>query len=457
MLASLSVPHPLAALAFNPEQIISDEEFFDAEDMTAEEVQAFLSRKKSTLADYTVPAPDGTRVNAADIIWESGKKNGINPKVLLVLLQKEQSLIENPRPSQYNYDWATGYARCDACPASDPVVAAYKGFATQVEKAAARKKYYTTNPQEFTYRAGVQSIVDGVSLIPQNNATAALYNYTPHLRGNFSFWKLWQRYFGKVFPDGMLVKEDDTPDIWLIQDGKKRRITSMSVFHSRYSERTLVTVNARSLETYAEGAPVRFMQYALAQVPTGGIFLLADDGKYIIPSRAIFREIGFNPDEVVRVLESDLIDIPTVGVLSSTQSPIEELVQDVRTGGVFALSRGVKHPLLERAIMTTNFSRMPIRPDRTHELDALALGEPVLFSDGTLVKADNDPTVYIISHGQKRPFASEEAFTSLGFSWNQIITSTGTTLVYHPLGEKVDTGRIIDDEFPENRTALAAK
>lgn len=446
---------PALGGSFNPEEIISDMEFFNPDDMTQEDVQKFLEIKKSTLATYTVSKPDGTQKSAANIIWENATKNGLNPKVLLVLLQKEQSLIENPRPSQYNYDWATGYARCDACPASDPVVAAYKGFATQVEKAAWRKKYYVTYPEEFNFRSGANAIIDGASLFLKNNATAALYNYTPHLRGNFSFWKLWQKYFGKVFPDGMLVKEYNSPDIFLIQNERKRRVVSMSVLRSRYQERNIANAADGALETYPESAPVRFMQYSLLQTPEGGVFLIDYDGKYIIPSRETFRQIGFNPEEIVRVSDADIADIPTIGILNATKSPIEELVQDARTGGVFALSGGVKRPLIERALLQTNFPRMSIRQDKKNILDSIPLGEPVLFSDGTVVKQEGSPAVYIISRGQKRQFASEEAFLNLGFSWSQIIETSGYTLAFHQLGAPVDTGRIIEEKFQEQNAALA--
>lgn len=454
--ALASAPPNAWGLSFNPEEIIPDADFFHPVDMSRAEVQAFLERKQSTLATYTVTTHQGEHKKASDVIWESATTHGINPKVLLVLLQKEQSLIENQSPTPYNYDWATGFARCDSCAPTDPLVAAYKGFATQVERAAWRSKYYITNAHEFNYRAGVGAVVDGVSLIPRNNATAALYNYTPHLRGTFSFWKLWHRYFGKVFPDDMLVKESESSDIWLIQNGKKRKITSMSVFRSRFSEKNLVTVTRGSLDTYTEGMPLRFMQYSLLQVPSGGVFLIADDGKYIIPSRDVFRSIGFNPDEIVRVNGHDLDELPTKGILSKNQSPKEELVQDVHTGGVFTLSSGFKRPLLERALLQTNFARVPIRPDRSGTLDALPLGAPTLFSDGSIVKSEGDPTVYIISHGQKRPFVSEEAFTALGFSWNQIVSTTGSTLALHPHGTPIDIGLLIEEEFSEQTHQFTA-
>lgn len=447
-ISPLTVPSTFG-LSFDPEKIISDEDFFHSDDMSLDDIQHFLERKESTLAHYTVIDSYGRVRTAADIIWSAAHTNSINPKVLLVTLQKEQSLIENPNPSQYNYDWATGFARCDSCSPDSPTVSAYKGFAVQVEKAAWRSQYYVSNANQFTYRNGVQSSVDGISIIPKNNATAALYNYTPHFRGNFSFWKLWQRYFGKVFPDGMVVQESDSPDVWLIQDGKKRKFTSMSVLLSRYQTNDVALVNHGDLDTYLDGPPIRFSQYSLLQTPNGGIFLIVGDGKYAIPSKKIFRDIGFNPDEVIQVTAQDVTDIPTVGIVSSDgQSPIGELLQDKQTGGIFSVSLGKKHPILERAVLETNFPYMKPRLVSADELAGYTTSDPVLFADGSLVKTPLFPTVYIISHGQRRPIASEEAFDTLGFQWSHVVVSTGDTLSRHAEGEPIDIGRIINEDYP---------
>ncbi|MBI4600255.1 hypothetical protein HY732_05050 [Candidatus Uhrbacteria bacterium] len=451
-------PSATWGISFNPEEVISDADFFRPSDMTRDEVQKFLEQKKSTLAAYTAFDSTGRKRSASDIIWSAATANGLNPKVVLVLLQKEQSLIENPNPSQYSYDWATGYARCDSCSPDSPTVAAYKGFALQVEKAAWRSNYYITNARDFTYRKGVESIVDGIRMIPRNDATAALYNYTPHFRGNFSFWKLWQRYFGKMYPDGMVLKEEGEHDIWLIQQGRKRKFASMGVFLSRYQEKDVVQVRPGDLATYGEGPPIRFPRYSLLQVPTGGVYLIVDDGKYAIPSKEIFKAIGFNPDEIMPAGADDVADLPTIGLLSSdTHSPIGELLQDKKTGGVFYVTLGNKHPILERVVLRTNFPYEKPRPVDSALLGQYALADPVLFADGTLVKTPLFPTVYIISNGQRRPIASQEAFETLGFQWSHIVESNGDTLSRHGEGEPITVGRVIDEEFPATLSSATLK
>ena len=448
--AFFGTPFSASALQFNPNTIMSDADFFRTDEMSAADIQLFLETKNSSLATYRAVDEDGTLKRASDIIYTAATVNGINPKVLLVLLQKEQSLIENPIPSQYNYDWATGFARCDSCSVNDVAIAAHKGFAIQVRKAAWRKAYYTTHWTEFVSQPKVSMLVDGVPVTPSNAATAALYNYTPHIRGNISFWKLWNRYFSRIFPDGTVVKSASSNDIWLIQNGKRRLFSSLSAFLSRYSMRSVVYISQNDLDSYPMDAPIKFPRYSLLKASSGAIFLLGDDGKYGIPSKKIFRELGFNPGEVIAVSSQDLDDIPTRGLITRASTiPRGELVQDAKTGGVYYLLQGIKHPLLERAVLLTNFPGQRMKQVDPRILDATVLGDPILFEDGTLVTAPDSSAVYVISNGKKRAIASETAFTSLGYQWSNIVQSNGAVLARHSLGDIVDLGiDVQDDSLP---------
>lgn len=451
-LACMGTSFSAYALQFNPNTIISDSDFFRTDEMDAQDIQTFLETKGSSLASYRALDSDGIANRASDIIYQAAIVNGINPKVILVLLQKEQSLIENTNPSQYNYDWATGFARCDSCSVDDPAVAANKGFSTQVQKAAWRKAYYTTHWSEFNSQPQKSMLIDGMPVTPTNAATAALYNYTPHIRGNISFWKLWNRYFSRVFPDGTVVKTSGSNDMWLIQEGKRRPFSSLSAFLSRYSMHSVVFISQNDLETYPIGTPIKFPRYSLLKAPSGAVFLLGDDGKYGIPSKKIFRSIGYNPDEIISVTDQDIADIPTIGLITdASKTPRGELMQDRSTGGVYYVANGVRHPLLERAILQANFPGYRLKQADSKRLASLTLGDPMLFEDGTLVMAPDSHDVYVISNGQRRAIVSETVFTSLGYQWSNIIRSNGRTLQLHPEGGSIDLGA----ETPEVSLPLA--
>ncbi|NEN07419.1 hypothetical protein G3T36_16285 [Diaminobutyricibacter tongyongensis] len=221
---------------FHPGLIISDDTFYNYQSMSARDIQAFLEARtckpKDTspcLADYSADSrsiPDqgaghcdaitGRRNEAASSIIERvAVACGINPQVLLVLLQKEQSLLTAPSAS--GYAKATGYA----CPDTAACDKKYLGFFNQVYRAAWQFREYTLHPGEWHYRIGrvpVQYHPDaacGSSTVHiADQATANLYNYTPYQPnaetlahpkgpagscstfGNLNFSRIFNQWFG---------------------------------------------------------------------------------------------------------------------------------------------------------------------------------------------------------------------------------------------------------------------
>lgn len=192
---------------FNPADIISDSDFFGATSMTVESIQDFLNSKVinctsgyTCLKDFheTTWSRDATALcsaytsegmeSAAKIIWKVSQACGIKAEVLLVTLQKENSLITHTAPSPNRYRTAMGYA----CPDTAPCDAEYFGFYNQVYNAAKQFKRYANPPGTslyFTwYPVGSLSNIRwspdascGTSpVIIANQATAGLYYYTPY-------------------------------------------------------------------------------------------------------------------------------------------------------------------------------------------------------------------------------------------------------------------------------------
>ena len=132
-LFSLFLPFSSQATSFNPNYLISDTEFTDYFSMELGDIQSFL--EQGYLADYKTEDIDGKTRYTSDIVWRAAQRNGINPKVILVMLQKEQGLITNDSPSQDQIDWALGYGVCDYCSHDDPEIQRWRGLAKQINSA----------------------------------------------------------------------------------------------------------------------------------------------------------------------------------------------------------------------------------------------------------------------------------------------------------------------------------
>jgi len=432
---------------FNPNYIISDEELTDYNSMSLAQIQKFLEDKKSPLAWYATIDVDGLGRTASEIIWRVAQEYKINPKVLLVTLQKEQSLITDPTPEQKQLDWATGYGVCDSCSLSDPSIQKYKGFANQVDCTAGWKRWYLDNATLLSWvkKPGQTYLIDTYQITPANYATAGFYTYTPHYHGNYNFWKIWQDWFGKLFPDGTVLKEKDGPGIWLIQRGMKRQFLTYSAFVSRYSPEKLIDVSKSELENYETGVPIKFPEYSLLRSPGGTVYLIVGDTRRGFASSEVFKTIGINPEEIIDV-SWDEINSYTENDPITMQSvyPLGALLQDKTSGGVYFVENGVKRPIWAKQFLTLYFQNKKITAVSPDELKKYPTGEPVKFRDGELVLGESSPTVYFISNGERRPIPTEDVFNNLGFKWENIIKTTDKILSLHPIGTPIYLGGAIE-------------
>ncbi len=199
---------PLDFSGFQPGNIISDQEFYDSSAMTAGEVASFIDEVNSgcregwegtpCLANYREDAPvfeaddycfafEGEAdESAASIIHRAAESCGINPRALLVMLQKEQGLLtaSGPRLNQTRYEIAMGYG----CPDTANCDPAYFGFGKQAYYAARQLRRYANEPGEYGVLPGQTNTIRyhpnescGASDVHvENFATAGLYNYTPY-------------------------------------------------------------------------------------------------------------------------------------------------------------------------------------------------------------------------------------------------------------------------------------
>lgn len=172
--------------SFSPDTIINETLFRDSGSMTAPDIQAFLEQQPGSLRYQRSRDHNGEMRTAAEMIAEAAVYWRINPKVLLVTLQKEQSLLADATPTARQLDWAMGCGKTDS-----RTYTKYRGFGTQIWYGA---KTLNNNAERFS--PGAQLNIDGNIVLPSNSATYSLYKYTPHIHGNLSFWTLYWRYFG---------------------------------------------------------------------------------------------------------------------------------------------------------------------------------------------------------------------------------------------------------------------
>ncbi len=420
--------------AFNPNFILSDYDLTDYRSMNLNDITSFL-KKRGILHLYVDPI---TRLSAPQIIFDASQVYRINPKFLIALMQKEQSIVQDGTPTQKQYDWATGYAVCDDCSLDDPLIQKFKGFTNQITYAAKQIRKYLDQPELFRMKTGQTYAIDGQSVIMTNDATRALYTYTPHLHGNEVLYSIWNKWFSKMYPDSTVALERETKTYYLIEDGKKRAFTSKAVFLSRYNTTDAVFISKTDLDKYPDGTPIKYADNTLLRSPKGTVYLVQNDKKRGFSSREVLRRIGFSPEEIIAATQEEIDAIPEESPITEKSIyPTGALLQEKGLPGVYFVKDGVRHPIKFKELLTLNYPKKKIIKVSSVELASYQEGDPVKLKNGLVVKSKDLDSIYFISNGVLRPFASEKAFLDLGHDFSTVLTVPQAILDLHTLGETI--------------------
>ncbi|MBI2436902.1 MAG: D-alanyl-D-alanine carboxypeptidase [Candidatus Magasanikbacteria bacterium] len=420
---TIAIPYSLRAAEFNPNYIISDAEMQDSHAMDRSDIQAFLDDKGGFISSLQTFDWQGIDRMSSDIIYRAAQDNNINPKYILVKLQKEQSLITDTKPSQKQLDWATGYGVCDTCNMSDPDIQKYKGFGTQIDRSAGIIRWYydNMNTQSWIKKANIAYTIDDTTVTPQNNATAFLYTYTPHLHGNENFWKLWQDWFEQIYPDTTLVQVSGEPEIYLIQNGQRRKFTNMTSLVTRFDPKMILTIPKTELTRYPEGPAISLPNYAIVKNESE-YYLIDYDYKRKFESYETVKQLGYNPDEIIDVTSEDL-DAYVAGsvITASNVYPLGRLVRVAENNQLYYIQDGAYHSLYDETIAQINFPNLSIEKIVASEISGLQKGSTTLLKNGTLFGIIGDSKIYVVEKQKKRHIATAEVFVGLGYTWENII------------------------------------
>ena len=422
---------------FNPNYIISDQETQDCS-WTRNDVQTFLESKGSYLSNYVCEDVNGVEKSAADIIYNAATTYHINPKFLLVTLQKEQSLVTDDAPTQKQLDWATGYGVCDSCSMDDPKVMLHKGFANQVDNTAGIMRWYYDNQSNSVVKKKDSLVyVDGQEVIPQSWATGFLYTYTPHLHGNKNFWRIWETWFSQFYPNGTVLQSASSSDYWLISDGVRRKFKSQAALITRVDPKMAVKVAETDLSNYQIGPDIAFPNYSLLKSPQG-IYLLDYDTLRPFENEQLVYKMGYNPDEVIDVTSDDLSDYKLGSTITaSTTAPAGIIYQITDLNNQYYLLKdNVLMPILDKRVVDTNYSRLRVEKHKRKELAKYTIADTnASFQDGTLLQIKDSNTIYVLDKGQRRRIADDDTFKAMGYKLSNVVTVELVTAMSIPEGE----------------------
>lgn len=445
---------------FDPNIILTDDDVFDVYGMNYDYLKNFL-RSKGALADLKVTDIDGVDKPAVDVIWRVANSYKLNPKYIIALLQKEQSLVESLKPSQRQLDWAAGYAVCDSCSKDDPDLQQFKGFANQVEWAAKqhREKYLL---QLLSFGAtisgkavGKSMNIDGQTVTPANNATAMLYTYTPHIHGNYNLWKIWQRWFSLVYPTGTIIRGMPSENAYLIQNGQKRLFATEDVLLSMVDPKKVLEASDTDLTAYPDGEQMRFPKFSIVKTENEEMYLIVSNGRRLIDGQDVFKKFGFMVDDVIDGTEDQLLELAILDPITlKTSFPQGALLKTSKSSTVWYVENSVKYALTDEVFLKLYFPSRPVKTVAVATLESFVKGENYSLRDGELIRSKTSPAVYVIEQSILRPIPSADIFETMGYKWKNVVVVPDHVLTPYTVGLALTPESAITDTAISTSTQL---
>lgn len=190
------------------------------------------------------------------------------------------------------------------------------------------------------------------------------------------------------------------------------------------------TPTTNSAALYPDDALIRFEDR-----PT--VYKIGTNGRTIhsVSSR-VFSINGYSFDDVL------VIPIEWQNSFSASGSDTYRDGTLLRGDGqktVYVLENGKKRPFASEAIFTDlgyKFGNVNVVPQansgHADSIESYETGNPIsatgIHPNGTLIRSNDDQTVYLLSGGQKKPISSASIFNSYNFDFNEVVTVSGSEL-----------------------------
>lgn len=469
VLAVLAAIIPQSALAqssidpgFNPSVLITDEAFSDVGTFgSAAGIQHFLEQRNSVLANISPefliklkepdtltkvgledPQPNLSRLRtAAELIYDASTKHGINPQVILVILEKEQSLITGQFSGdtlQRRMDRSLGFG----CPDYEGCGDIFLGFYRQIfgtfdstgsrwlGAAASLMRSFKTEvngvrvgrgpmvdsqnqvfgrPVVRTARKGDTIIIDntlgGYAGVAQsqpvtmgNFATAALYRYTPHVfNGNYNFWRLYHTWF--KYPNGTVIKLLNDTVTYVIDNGTKRPFSPLVAQQRKFKIDNIIVVSQTEFDSYLTEKTMPPLDGTLIKGDTDATVFLVQDTKKRPISGPVFLQRKFSFASVVTIPQAEVNTYDQGAFIT----PLDKtLVVGETDATVYQIDSDLKRPITYEIFTAHKFSFRNLMKLSDTEIKSIPSGQFVYPPNQVAIVKKGDTGIYWFRDNEKR-------------------------------------------------------
>jgi len=223
--------------------------------------------------------------------------------------------------------------------------------------------------------------------------------------------------------DGTLLKGSGHA-VFVMQNGLKRHVPNQQTFEAQGFDRAaILSVSNATLNGLATGQPLLdvLANGNLLRGSTPQVYVMQGGRKRHVTSMSVMTSCGYSRDAVYRISNSQLAAVATGAPLSGPPCPVFSPPAGTLLKGsgqaVYVMSRGIKRHIPNGVTFeATGYKLGNVNSVPNASLASIPNGEPLLnaLANGNLLRAAG-PAIYVMESGRKRHIASLGAKSSCGY------------------------------------------
>lgn len=249
------------------------------------------------------------------------------------------------------------------------------------------------------------------------------------------------------YPDGTIIQIEVDNTYWYIEGGYRRPFRTRTELASLgFDLKNAVVVSPEDLAEFAIGEAMQIRGGSLLRDPASGQVFLMQEGTLLpFGSAEVLIGSGYDPN-AVRDMEPGEIQNYEQGEMITEEtnrfSQTKITISDDPMVYLLEMENGqlARRPIPSPGVFSSQGWRRweDIVVISEEEMESYPVGSQINYRDGTLVKGEESPEVFVMERGLRRPFAEEGTLEKLGYQPEAIIAIPEHELATLPLGQIVE-------------------
>ena len=237
-----------------------------------------------------------------------------------------------------------------------------------------------------------------------------------------------------IYPDGVLVKQTGKNEIYLIENKQRREFTSSKLMSAlKYNPANAISITEDELNHFPAGEKMKYPDNTLAKTEDSpSVYLIQNGKRKEFTSAVLFEKLGYKWNNIITIASSEMENHPANGkvlypngyLIKSSDNPAVYILEAGKKRMITSITLFEKRGYKWSDIVSLNLEEIKDYPD----------GKIMIYPDGTLIKREGFPAVYKIENETRKEFTSLALFEATKSKWSDIIVLNKDEFLAYPDG-----------------------